>query len=189
MIKDYAGSYYGSYRQVKFTDVYSSADEFLKDYKENGIPTTITEQSAQTLYYLLYGRYGNDIVASSDTNRFKYALFSVVFQYGPNWEKQLEIQDKLRGMSEEDLLTGSKQIYNSADNPSTEPSTDTTDELQYIKAQNVTKSKKGKLDAYMTLLMLLKTDVTQEFITKFKKLFLSVVQPENALYYVTDEED
>lgn len=188
MIKDYCGSYYGSYRQKKFSDVYSSSDEFLADYKGIGLPTTIADSSAQTLYYLLYGRYGNDIVASSDLTRFKYAMFSIVFQYGPNWEKQLEIQEKLRGLTEKEITTGGMQVYNTADNPSTEPSTDTDEELAYINAQNVTKSKRSKLDGYGTLLLLLKTDVTQDFINKFKKLFLSVVEPENDLYYVTEED-
>ena len=80
MIKDYCGSLYGSYRQKKFTDVYESVEQFLADYKDCGIPTTISDSSAQTLFYLLYGSYGNDVVASSDINRFKYKLFSIILQ-------------------------------------------------------------------------------------------------------------
>ena len=43
MIKDYRGSLYGNYRQVKFTDVYEDVDTFLEDYKNNGFPTIISE--------------------------------------------------------------------------------------------------------------------------------------------------
>lgn len=186
MYKGYSGSLYGSYRQKSFTDVYESVEEFLADYKDCGIPTTISDNSAQTLFYLLYGSYGNDIVASSDINRFKYKLFSIIFQYAPNWEKQLEIQNKLRGLTEEDIRLGSRQIYNTAQNPSTEPSTDTTDELQYINNQNVTKNQRGVLEGYATLLSLLRTDVTQEFLNRFRKLFLTIVQPEEPLLYITE---
>lgn len=186
MYKSYSGSLYGSYRQKKFTDVYESVTDFLVDYKDCGLPTTISDNSAQTLFYLLYGSYGNDIVASSDINRFKYKLFSIIFQYGPNWEKQLEIQNKLRGLTEEDIRLGSRQIYNTAQNPSTEPSTDTTDELQYINNQNVTKNQRGVLEGYATLLSLLRTDVTQEFLNRFRKLFLTIVQPEEPLLYITE---
>ena len=189
MYKSYSGSLYGSYRQKKFTDVYESVTDFLADYKDCGLPTTISDNSAQTLFYLLYGSYGNDIVASSDINRFKYKLFSIVFQYGPNWEKQLEIQNKLRGLTEEDIRLGSRQIYNTAQNPSTEPSTDTTDELQYINNQNVTKNQRGVLEGYATLLSLLRTDVTQEFLNRFRKLFLTIVQPEEPLLYITEVDD
>mgnify|MGYP007054419414 CR=1 FL=1 len=186
MYKSYSGSLYGSYRQKKFTDVYESVTDFLADYKDCGIPTTISDSSAQTLFYLLYGSYGNDIVASSDIHRFKYKLFSIIFQYGPNWEKQLEIQSKLRGLSEDDIRLGSRQIYNTAQNPSTEPSTDTTDELSYINNQNVTKNQRGVLEGYATLLSLLRTDVTQEFLNRFRKLFLTIVQPEEPLLYITE---
>lgn len=186
MYKGYSGSLYGSYRQKRFTDVYESVEDFLADYKDCGIPTTISDNSAQTLFYLLYGSYGNDIVASSDINRFKYKLFSIIFQYAPNWEKQLEIQNKLRGLTEDDIRLGSRQIYNTAQNPSTEPSTDTTDELQYINNQNVTKNQRGVLEGYATLLSLLRTDVTQEFLNRFRKLFLTIVQPEEPLLYITE---
>lgn len=186
MYKGYSGSLYGSYRQKRFTDVYESVEDFLADYKGCGIPTTISDNSAQTLFYLLYGSYGNDVVASSDINRFKYKLFSIIFQYAPNWEKQLEIQNKLRGLTEDDIRLGSRQIYNTAQNPSTEPSTDTTDELQYINNQNVTKNQRGVLEGYATLLSLLRTDVTQEFLNRFRKLFLTIVQPEEPLLYITE---
>lgn len=189
MYKGYSGSLYGSYRQKKFTDVYESVEDFLADYKDCGIPTTISDNSVQTLFYLLYGSYGNDVVASSDINRFKYKLFSIVFQYAPNWEKQLEIQSKLRGLTEDDIRLGSRQIYNTAQNPSTEPSTDTTDELQYINNQNVTKNQRGVLEGYATLLSLLRTDVTQEFLNRFRKLFLTIVQPEEPLLYITEVDD
>ena len=186
MYKGYSGSLYGSYRQKRFTDVYESVEDFLADYKGCGIPVTISDNSAQTLFYLLYGSYGNDVVASSDINRFKYKLFSIIFQYAPNWEKQLEIQNKLRGLTEDDIRLGSRQIYNTAQNPSTEPSTDTTDELQYINNQNVTKNQRGVLEGYATLLSLLRTDVTQEFLNRFRKLFLTIVQPEEPLLYITE---
>ena len=186
MYKGYSGSLYGSYRQKRFTDVYESVEDFLADYKNCGIPITISDNSAQTLFYLLYGSYGNDVVASSDINRFKYKLFSIIFQYAPNWEKQLEIQNKLRALTEEDIRLGSRQIYNTAQNPSTEPSTDTTDELQYINNQNVTKNQRGVLEGYATLLSLLRTDVTQEFLNRFRKLFLTIVQPEEPLLYITE---
>lgn len=189
MIKGYEGSLYGSYRQIKLTDVYDSAESFLADYGDIGLPKTISDTSATTLFYLLYGRFGNDIIASSDTNRFKYRLFSIVWQYGPAWEKKLEVQKKLREMSEADILTGSRQIYNNATHPATEPGTNTDEELEYIDSQNVTKARKGKLEGYALLLSLIDTDVTQEFLNRFQKLFLTMVQPEEPLYYITEDDE
>ena len=179
-------SLYGNYRQVKFTDVWQTAESFVSDYKNNGIETTISDKTATTLYYLLYSRYGNSVLASSDTNRFKYDVWATIFSYGPTWEKRLEIQDKLRNLTDDELFTGATQIHNHAYNPGTAPSTNTLDELTAINEQNTSKNKKGKMDAYAMLIALLETDVTESFLDKFKKLFLKVVQPELPLWYATD---
>lgn len=179
-------SLYGNYRQVKFTDVWQTAESFVSDYKNNGIETTISDKTATTLYYLLYSRYGNSVLASSDTNRFKYDVWATIFSYGPTWEKRLEIQGKLRNLTDDELFTGATQIYNHAYNPGTAPSTNTLDELTAINEQNTSKNKKGKMDAYAMLIALLETDVTESFLDKFKKLFLKVVQPELPLWYATD---
>ena len=187
MIKGYCGSLYGNFRQKKFSDVYDSAESFLSDYQNNGLPVTISSDNASVLYYLLYSKFGNDILAPSDINRFKYRLFSIVWQYGPNWEKEIDIQKKLRDMTEAELMDGSRQIYNNAQNPGTEPGTNTSEGLAYIDNQNVTKNKRSRLEAYALLDTLLKKDVTEEFLNRFKTLFLAVVEPEAPLYYISED--
>lgn len=86
------------------TEVWSQASEFLTDYQNAGIPTTISNQNATTLYYLLYARYGNTPIANYDENQWKYKMFSIIFQYGPTWEKRLDIQTTLRGLQIADLI-------------------------------------------------------------------------------------
>lgn len=183
MIKEYAGTLYGNFRQNKFTDVYNSAEHFITDYNNVGIPATISNDEATTLYYLLYASYGNSVIASSDTTRFKYKMFSIIWQYGPTWSKEVEIQKKLRELSDDEITKGSIQIYNTADNPSVDPSTNTEEFLKFVKNQNVAKNQKGKLEAYALLDSLLKRDVTQDFLNRFKSLFLVVVEPEDLLLY------
>lgn len=172
-----------------FNEIWEDKDSFLNDYSSIGIPTTISAQSISTLYYLLYSKYGNNPIANYDEEQFKYKIFSVIWQYGPTWEKRLEIQQKLRGLTEDDIIKGSKAIYNSALNPSTEPSTSTLDELSYINSQNTTNYKKSKMDAYSQLWELLSTDVTAEFLSKFKGCFKQFVKPEKTWIYVTDLEE
>lgn len=186
-------SLYGNFRQLKFDEVYDNAENFLNDYKSLGIPPILQdEENAKTLYFLLYSRYGNSTIASSDINRFKFNLFSLIWQYGGTWEKRLQIQAKLRSLSldeESEIYKGSKAIYNQAINPSVQladESTSTDGELTFINGQNVTKYKKSVLDGLSYLNDLLATDVTGEFLNKFKKLFLVIVEPEKPLWYVTE---
>lgn len=176
---------YGNYRNRKFTDIWGDVGDFLQDYNDNGINASISDTSATTLYYLLYARYGNSTVASSDETQFKYKVFAIIFQYGPTWEKRLEIQKALRELDIEELQKSATAIYNHSFNPSTLPSAQTLEELTTINDQNVTKHKRSKTDAYALIMGLLETDVTEEFLTKFKKLFLTVVSPELPLWYIT----
>ena len=107
-------SLYGNYRTRKFIEIFNSAEIFLENYHEAEIPNKITDESATTLFYLLYARYGNNPIASSDETQFKYQVFSIVFTHGPTWERELKLQDELRAMSIEELQIGSKTIYNKA---------------------------------------------------------------------------
>ena len=186
-LKAYNGSLYGNFRQNKLTDVWRNSDEFLSDMTNMEIPLNISIQSTKTLYWLLYSKYGNDIIASSDTNRFKYRVAALIFEYGPTWEARLNIQDKLRKLDEDELMKGAIAINNHASNPGSKPTTQTLEELTGIGEQVVTKYKKNKLDAYSNLYEVLKTDVTEYFLSKFDKLFLVNLQPELPLLYDVEE--
>jgi hypothetical protein len=139
----------------------------------------------ELIYYLLASRYGNSTIASSDENRFKWQLCATIFQYGPTWAQELEIQKTIRDANIETFREGNRQIVNQAENPSTTPSTLDTEELNYVNNQNVSKTKRSLADAAALKLSLLKTDVTEEFLNKFKNLFLNIVMPEKPLWYIT----
>ena len=184
-MSDFCNTDYQVYRTNTFQEIWDSAAKFVAEYKANGIKTTISDENCTTLYYLLYAKYGNNPIASSDENRFKYAVWATIFKYGPTWEKRLEIQDKLRALSEDDLLRSGKSIFNHAYNPSTEPSTGSLEELPGINEQNTNQYVKSKIDAYGSLMELLRTDVTEQFLGEFRKLF-KICLVENPLLYVTD---
>ena len=179
-------SVYGNYRTRKFADIWPSVDVFLKDYQESAIPQKLKTADATTLYYLLYARYGNSSIANSDENQFKYKVFSTIYIGGATWAKKQEIQDKLREMTEDEILAGTKAINNHAYNPQTAPTTDTVEELDYINEQNTTKYKKSKLDGYAMLWAILNDGVTEKFLREFRYHFLVVVEPQLPLWYVTN---
>lgn len=182
-------SLYGNYRQLKFSDVFPNIDTFTDEMSNIPFDYDLSEEAINTTYILLYARYGNDVVASSDINRFKANLFSIIYSYGPTWAKRMDIQKQLRGLNLEELTTGGGAIYNSAYNDGSNPSTQTLEELQYINSQNTTKYKKSKADALILQYTSLSSTVTEEYIRHFKKLFLTVVQPELPLWYETEEEN
>ena len=260
-----------------FTDIWEEVSDFLYDYQNVGIPTTISNGNATTLYYLLYARYGNNPIANYDEEQFKYKVFSIVFQYGPTWEKRLSVQNTLRGLTIEDLVgdgsfselfghqgagtstttnnltnrrvidtdtsnTGTvrqqgngtdENVKNNALNPSQAPAVNAYTPLTYINSQEANKLTSnqdnlrtdnlastqdttdtltntgtvgvvnsdnatnqttrtlsvGKLKAYERLLELLDSDVTGDFLTKFRVCFKQFVLPERTWIYVTEVEE
>ena len=183
-------SYYGGFRTRTFSDIFNTVENFVEGYTGSKLNTGTKYEleGIEQLYYLLYARYGNSHIAYSDENQFKYALYSIIWQYGPTWWKRVEIQNSLRALTEDELISGGKAIYNHSYNPSTAPSTSTLEELLTINDQNTTNYKKSKMEAYTFLWDLLKTDVTQEYLEKFKKLFITITAPDYPLYYTTEVE-
>lgn len=180
-------SLYGNYRTRKFTDAFPDEGSFAEEYAASGLDGVLTSSSSITvIYYLLYARYGNSHIANSDENQFRYKVWSIIYQYGPTWEKRLDIQKRLRTMTEAEMRTSAKMINNLAFNPSTEPTTSTTTELQTINQQSTGSHTTGIIDSYGRLWDLLATDVTEAFLNRFSKLFLAVAEPQLPLWYTTE---
>lgn len=186
-----------SYDTKLFSEIYSEASKFVADYKASGLydatsghlNNSLSDEKATTLFYLLYAKYANNPIANLDENQFKYKMWSIIFKYGPTWEKKLDIQNKIRELTEDEIRVGSKAIYNHAYNPSTEPSTASLEELTAINEQTTTNYKKSKVDAYMALWQIIVSDVTGAFIKKFESLFKQFVTPERTWIYVQELED
>lgn len=174
---------------LTLTQIYPTVEDFLEDYSNNGIPTTITQESCTTLYYLLQSQYGSWQIASNSSKIFATKLFATIFKFGPTWEKKLELQSKIRNLTDEELLQGSKAIYNRALNPGIAPSTSSLEELTSISEQNTTNYKRSKAEAYQVVWDMLAEDVTSAFIDQFKPLFSKFILDSNSIYIDEGEED
>ena len=214
-----------------FCEIWDSSESFLADYNNTGteftnqVPPTITQQNALMTYLLLFSRYGNNPIANYDVTQFKNKIFTLIWQYGPAWEKRLSMQEDIRNLTLQEITQGTKTdwssegtqsqnnsgtdttINNHAYNPSTAPTTQSTNELDYIDQQQVAKGSntstisgtdskttgqvvtKSKMDAYAQLWDLVATDVTNGYIAKFKNCFKQFVAPERRMIYVTEDEE
>ena len=179
------------YNKLTFAEVWPTQKAFLDDYSDLGgylvMPNaSVSENALKTLYFLLYARYGNNPIVNNDVNQWKFKIFAVIFSYAPAWERKVQIQKTIMELAESDLVTGAKQIYNHALNPSTAPSTGSLEELTYINDQNVAIHKKAKLEAYSILWELIHTNHTEEFLTRFKDCFSKFVGIVPVPFYIDD---
>lgn len=181
--------YSESFRTRKFGNIFPTFEEFSTYKEECGLPIAIGETTTQTLYILLLGRYGNAHIASINEDQFKLKLMSLIFMHAPIWEKRLDIQAKLRNLTEEEIKQGTKAIYNHAFNPANEIDTDPDTIITSINDQNTTSYARSKIGAYTYLYNILDDDITENFLNRFKNLFLTVVQPQAPLFFGTIEEE
>ena len=173
---------YGNYRTRKFTDVWNDEPAFTAEYKKTAFYKMwkAADDSLQVLYYLLYSRYGNNTVGSSDENQFKYQIFSTMAMYGGAWEKRKEVQEEVRELTLEDFTQGTFMIYNHAFNNGSELKEKV---LPGINEQSTSDIQYAKPKALADALALVLTDVTESFLDEFKRYFITVVTPQCPLWY------
>lgn len=185
---------YGTYRYRTFSEIFTEAGVFLDLWTESNYPKIIPEADNEygadmtTIYYMLLATYANSPIASLDETQFVNQLFLTIFQYGPTWAKRLELQNKLRALTDEELVRGGKAFYNHAMNPSTAPVNDSTEALPKIDSQNVTSYIRNTMEGYDNLMGLLDDSITTDFLDKFKPLFNSWVMPDAPVCYCEEDE-
>ena len=81
------------YNTMTFCDIWDSYEKFNSDWTASiYYQRVLDEVDRELVYYLLYSRYGNNPIANLDVNQWKMKVFSIMFQYGPTWQKRLNIQ-------------------------------------------------------------------------------------------------
>lgn len=185
-------SLYETADTMSFDEIYPSAEDFLADARMEGISDILAisqidiETTLPAIYYLIWGKYANCHIASNDINRFKFRLFSLIAQYAPSWQKRVDIQNKLRQLSDDQISEGAFQMNNHITG-SGQRVTNTKEELKTIDNQNTSRKVKGTLEKYAELSLLLLTDVTEEFLNRFQSLFRAVITRSASILYVYEE--
>lgn len=170
----------------RFNEIFPDASSVSTEMLSLGFDTLFPEDFSWKVFYsLISGRHALDEVSvrgddESSLARWKTRFCSILWQYGPSWWKQAQLQDQFRKFSEEDLVKGSLQVASQALNPAKKP--DKTIQgidlpiVETINAQSSNQYKKNKTDAYSSLLFLLKNDVTEPFLRRFDPLFKTILR-------------
>lgn len=182
-------SLYGNYRTRTFSDIFPSDTSFIEGFRDCPLGSVLTDEEASKIWFILASKYMNSHICYSDENQFKFNVYQIVYSAGPTYCKKVELQDKLRALTDTDILKGTKVIYNHAYNPASAPSTDTLTEIETINDQNTANTLKSKMQGYTELYSALNDRLTEDFLHKFKKLFLRVVEPQLPLWYITNVEE
>ena len=175
------------YSTVKFSDIFTDIDGFKTDLKQYPIDLGLEDADISLIFYLLMTRYMNSPIAYCDINQFKFRLFGTIFTYYPEYKAKSGLQDKIRSLTDDELIKSGQTITNHANNPSRSPDTDVNEPLPYIDDQLTSNSTLNKLQAYLSQWGALDSNYTTEFIDKFKYLFARFVPMTNTFYVEEDK--
>lgn len=192
----YPGQMIPQYNTELFIDIFETPEQFVSECKaspllsyKNGNETKyfLTDENLTKLFWLIFSRHGNDPIANMSIGQFKTKMFAIIFQYGPTWQRRLELQIEARALTTDEASQGTFSVYNHAFNDSTiiQDQANIDGELKFVNDQNVSKYRKGKTDTIVNLWEILKVDVTDSFLNKFDKLFKIVDGPEDLTIYTT----
>lgn len=181
---------YKGYDKPNFAQIFKSDENFETEWNNSPFAKQLEDEELDIkfVFALLYSEYGSDVPYGDNLEKFKYQIFSLIFQYGPTWTQELRIQKDIRkaGLDINNFREGSMAIVNHAYNPSTPPAAGSSDLLGYINEQNVNKNQRSLADGYALLISLMKTDITYNFLNKFRYLF-DPLGPTKTFYYVTED--
>ena len=137
------------YNTKLFNDIFPTKESFKDSYDEfqstAGLTNILDDNDKAITWQLLSARYGNSPIANLSETQFKLKVWQIMFEYGPTWAKRLEIQEKLRGLTDDQLKAGSSIITNIASNPQTSSDTETTGYISYTDQQTAQNQKKSLL--------------------------------------------
>ena len=185
-------------KTTKFSEIFTSMTDLSTGWKYSmfnlQLPTgqmkTDLEYYSFLLYTLLSSRYGSSYISDISVDSFKNKLFAIYFQYGPRWIKQLDIQNKVYNLTDAELMSGAITKSTHGYNPSTVPGTANDDtSIETVNDQSLVKYTKSKLEAYANQLNLLDDGITEEFMNRFAKLFMTTIDIDDVLEVLDDNDD
>lgn len=178
-----------AYARWTFKDLFPDATTFKTAVKTNNLlEAEITDSFIDKFYYMMLAKYCNTPIIKDDAEAWLYDLIFTMNAYIPTFLKKEAIQKDLRALSTDDARVGFQSIYNHAFNPSQAPSTGTEEELPYVNEQNVNKTRKNVVDALSILWELLHTNLWEDLLRKFSKLFSKIASPANNVIYIMEDD-
>lgn len=99
-------SWYGAYRTRTFKDIFTSSDDFKECLNESPLALNISDTELAKIHYMLYAKYGNSHIASSDENQFKAKLQLNMYSYYPVYKRKKEAIEALLEKNEAEFRAG-----------------------------------------------------------------------------------
>lgn len=149
----------------------------------------LTEDDLKDIYNHLMAEYYNWHFIYPDDFGIAMNVMHIIEDYYPNVKQRLTLLDELRGMTVDEFKKSGLQIRSTGSNPKTE--TDMDELIDLVDSQDANFQLKSEEQAIRAKFMSLYDGVMQDFIDRFKPLFVKLYNGVTDYVYVNpiDEEE
>lgn len=162
---------------------YATYKDYVKTELGLDIDLATAEDQAihEHCYNILYKRYCLDNVRYPSPQAF-YSEFAIALDDSlKQYLKRYKLIQKAYALTDADLTELNRAIQNYANNPNTAP-TNPLDPLEYISSQTLQVNKSNKLQAYLLAIESLPSQYDEDFLNKFKYLFIQIFNKDIPIY-------
>lgn len=132
-------------------------------------------------YNLLNRRYGIANVRYTTPEAFYNELAIVFDDEYKKYSKRYKLIQEAYALTSDDLIEINRTIQNYANNPNTAP-TNPLDPLEFISSQTYQVGRSNKLQGYLMAIESLPSQYDEDFLNKFKYLFIQIFNKDIPIY-------
>lgn len=149
--------------------------------------SSLTEQDLSDIYNHLMAEFYNWHFIYPDDMGIAYNVMHIIEDYFPNVKERLSLLNQLRGMTLDNFKKSGIQITSTGSNPKVE--TDMDELIDLVDSQNANFQLKSDEQAIRAKFFSLYDGVMQEFIDRFKPLFVKLYTGVSDYVYINPIEE
>lgn len=149
--------------------------------------STLTEDDISKIYYHLLAEYYNSHFIYMDDLGISLNVMHIIEEYYPNCKERLKLVDEMRNLSLDEFKKSGIQIQSSGANPKVETAMDEL--IGFMDAQNANFQLKSTEQVLKAKFMSLYDGVMEDFVARFKPLFVKLYNGVNSYIYQNPIDD
>lgn len=171
-----------------FKDIFADYTSFKNFLTTEGITISATDEPIyQYCFKLLFNRYHNSNIRYTTKDDFKGEFYIVCADELSRYIRRYKIIQSALGITDDDIVELQRLVQNYANNPNDEVSSP-LEPLSYISNQTFQANLSNKLDAYVKAIEDMPSMYNEDFLYKFKELFMNII-PKQIIIYSNEEDE
>lgn len=175
------------YNTRLFKNIFKSYNDFKTWYRQTGLSDDENDVPSQKTFTIIANEYNDSHVAMSPES-FKERFANDLYSYYQEFEQTTKAISDLMKLTDKDIEFDNSIIMNIANIPE-DGYTTSSEEVDFVTAQQKQISKKGKLQVSKELISNKRSFTVKTFLNRFRHLFIKVLTPAYTYVVVEDEED